>query len=203
MVMEVIEIKSSTVLKVLGKGIEYFRNKRINKLVEDLRNGDIEISDDSIKSESFLSSFISTVDAIQKASGHQKVKFLTNLFIVGVKEGYLEENTDEFHELLSIVGGLSEKELLVLAKCGDFLPEAVFNLDQLNDLAPEQKNKQLINVLIKEQGMSEGDAVATISGLQRTGFLIPLSKASPLPQFLLTEKYVTLKKYILHINEFY
>jgi len=68
--MELIEIKSSSVLNFLGRGIDSFRNKRINNLVEELKKWGDEITDDAVQSEAFLSSVISTVDAIQKASGH-------------------------------------------------------------------------------------------------------------------------------------
>jgi len=49
-------------------------------------------------------------------------------------------------------------------------------LDRLSELNPKQKDKQLANALVKDQRISERDAVATISGLQPYRIYISINK---------------------------
>lgn len=178
---------------IINKGVDYFRQKRIDALLTKLEQGDLDIDDPKIQSEAFLSTLINTADALQKASGHKKVNVLTELFISGVKSNRVETETDELHELLATIATLSERELVVLATCGEILPYSHASLDTSIVV---RSSKELYDRLSASLNLSFEESISLVAGIQRTGFIVPKNQPQKYPLYTLSQKYRDLVTYI-------
>lgn len=184
---------TAVIRAIINKGVDHFRQKRIDELLTKLEQGQINLDDHKVQSEAFLSTLINTADAIQKASGHKKVNILTDLFISGVKSNKVETKTDEIHELLTTISTLSERELLVLATCGETLKYSHARLDTNLVASSSQELYDKLSVLLN---VSFEESFSLVSGIQRTGFIVPKNQPHEFPLYMLSQKYQQLVTYI-------
>jgi hypothetical protein len=192
------KVATSAVRTIIQKGVGFLRQKRIDDLLEKLENGSIDIDDPKVTSENFISTLINTADALQKASGHKKINVLTQLFISGVQSDSVNSKVDEFHEILSSLASLSERELIVLANCGETLK---YMHDGIDGRAVVQSSGELYDRISSSLGLSRETSIAVVSGLQRTGFIVPFNQPQQYPLYMLSQKYKDLVSYIHLSNE--
>jgi anti-sigma28 factor (negative regulator of flagellin synthesis) len=192
------KVATSAVRTIIQKGVGFLRQKRIDELLEKLENGSIDIDDPKVTSENFISTLINTADALQKASGHKKINVLTQLFISGVQSDSVNSKVDEFHEILSSLASLSERELIVLANCGENLK---YMHDGIDGRTVVQSSGDLYNRVSSSLSLSRETSIAVVSGLQRTGFIVPFNQPQQYPLYMLSQKYKDLVSYIHLSNE--
>jgi len=100
--------------------------------------------------------------------------------------------------LLSSVADLSERELIVLAICGDFLKYSHPNTDGRQVV---ESSGELYKQTSERLSTTNEGAISMVAGLQRTGFIVPLNQPQKYPLYMLSQKYNDLMYYIQLKNE--
>ncbi|EOX4815531.1 hypothetical protein ACFKIV_004584, partial [Vibrio alginolyticus] len=177
----------------LGNVVSRFRERRFNKLISGLENGDIKLTDHVLSDDSFIGCFLKTNEAIEKASVNEKVEFLTNLFVQGVKDGLIIDKPDLYSEIVTIFSDMSFREIEVLFLVGDILPFTKVDGEN-SDVG--QKNEDAVKLLSEKYSISEDYAFTLISRLQRTGLVVGSNVLGRWPYVRTTQLYRNLKAFL-------
>ena len=98
--------------KLASLGYGYFKNKRVEKVLNELANGGLSL-EDVINDEEEIYRFTLFIDSLNKASTQAKADVLKNLYLSFQNEQG-ELNDDVFYEVFSIIGELSDREIHLL-----------------------------------------------------------------------------------------
>lgn len=91
------------------------RNKfNAEKLIERLKNSEIELNDELIQSNEFLGFTVKTLTAINAATKKNKIEFLLNIYVNGLNDSEFFQKSEKFAELMDIVSSLSEDSIILL-----------------------------------------------------------------------------------------
>lgn len=104
----------------IGGGFEVLLSDKISKmkrarfiiLLDELEKGDKELTQETIDSEDFLSSFFTVTRIALNASREEKIRRFGRILITATKEKKLQDDTLE--EFTNILDGLSVRELQIL-----------------------------------------------------------------------------------------
>jgi len=148
----------------------YVNNLKLNRLkcfFDELNSGNVELTDDLIEQNAFLSAYFSTVHYIVRTRSDEKMR---NFARILKKMNDKTINIDEFEDYTSIFNELSEREFVILTvkyKYEQGLKENINNLNpaELTDSYwLEFKNEVCIKT-----GLSEKEFDPMLVRLQRTG----------------------------------
>lgn len=177
----------NAVLRVsLERAVQYFREKRFNRLIKGLENGEINIDNLDLQSDQFIACFLKTNEAIEKSATKKKVDFLVKLFVKGIKECIITDKPDYYSELISIFSDLSYREIEVLYLIGGVLP---YDEKGLDNCTVGEKNEEAVQKLANHYNVSEESAYALISRLQRTGLVVGSNVLARWPYVKLSQAY--------------
>ncbi|WP_417446124.1 hypothetical protein [Kangiella sp.] len=189
---------NSVLTTALKQGISYWRKKRINELLEKLKTGGINLDSPEVEKEEFISTLIYTADALQKASGHQKINYLIDIFVKGAQENKIITDTDEVNELLSSISELSNKEIIVLSLCSQHL---IHSSSDTSGKQVNESSEKLYKSVSSQLNISFDESISVVAAIQRTGFIVPYNQPGKYPYYLRSYKMKTLLDYIhLTIN---
>gem|GEM_PF-2167619 len=180
----------------LGKAVQYFREKRFDRLIAGLENGELKIGDTELQSDQFIAGFLKTNEAIEKSAAQEKVDFLVKLFVQGMKENLLTEKPDYYCELVSIFSDLSFREIEVLYLIGDILP---YDGESRDNSKVGEQNEKAARLLAEKYSVSEEYAFTLISRLQRTGLVVGSNVLGRWPYVRLSQMYQEIRSF-LHLQ---
>jgi hypothetical protein len=170
---EVVLIETSLVgkaalTKTFNLAVSSYRKKRFDRIITALTEGDISISQAEFESDSFISCFLKTNEAIDKATSNEKIGLLMQVFLCGINSNLISKLPDLYHEAITIFSELSYREVLILDIAKNHLPFSSSNEgERVGD-----KNKETIDKIASKLGIQEDLAYVLLSRLQRTGFII-------------------------------
>ncbi|QTL34003.1 hypothetical protein [Pseudoalteromonas viridis] len=177
----------------LGQAVKHFREKRFERLISGLENGDIKLGDRELESDQFIACFLKTNEAIEKSAAQAKVDFLIKLFVSGIKENIIVEKPDYYSELVTIFSELSYREIEVLYLIGDTLP---YDGESRDNSKVGEQNETAAKLLALKYNVSEEYAFAMISRLQRTGLVIGSNVLGRWPYVRLTQLYKDIRSFL-------
>lgn len=154
--------------KTFNLAVVSYRKKRFERTIAALTAGDITITQAELGSDSFISCFLKTNEAIDKATSNEKIDLLIQVFVCGIKSTLVSKLPDLYHEAISIFSELSYREVLILDIARNHLP---FSSDNgAEDVT--NKNKNAIEKIVNQLCIQEDLAYVLLSRLQRTGFIV-------------------------------
>nr|WP_313016546.1 hypothetical protein [Moraxella sp. CTOTU48841] len=91
------------------------RNKLIaDKLVEKLKNSQINLDDDLVQSNEFIGYTLKVLAAINTATRQAKIDYLLNIYINGLSDSEFYNRSEKYSELVDIISTLSEDSIVLL-----------------------------------------------------------------------------------------
>lgn len=172
-------LTTQTAAKLFKVLSEFSREKNSAKILSLLQNNELTLSEAIRADPYYLASIHRTVDAITRASCHEKVAVLRELFIRSESAGFISKEPDLYQEMLSIVSELSYREILILR----YLEEGgLLQSDHPKALNPTPHEEEVGNLAAhiffkaKEHcagklKLNQGSLDALIVRLLRTGLL--------------------------------
>lgn len=104
----------SAVETVLLARFQAYRADRLREFFDELGTGSLTLTPELIESNDFLHCYFATIGAVVKSRRHEKARYLARLLKSAFVPGGVS-STDEYEELLSIIGELSYRELGILS----------------------------------------------------------------------------------------
>lgn len=103
-----------------------FRESRVVAFFDEIASGELEITDDLIRSNDFLHAYFSTLNAAQRARTAQRAQLYARLLKGAVRSSELG---DAYAEHLDVLNSLSDRELCCLMKLQDLERSRAADLD--------------------------------------------------------------------------
>jgi hypothetical protein len=172
-------VTKTTLTQTLNIAVGSYRKKRFEKIIDRLSDGTITISQSELHSDSFISCFLKTNEAIDKATSNKKIDALIQVFLSGLRTNLVLNLPDLFHEAISIFSELSNREIIILEIARKYLPSS--GGDNVVD-----KNNMAIEAICTQLGVEKDLAYVLMSRLQRTGFIIDSAMLGNLRYFCKT-----------------
>jgi hypothetical protein len=169
--------------EALKISVDTYRNKRFENIIIALSEGEIKISKALLSSDNFISCFLKTNEAIDKATSNEKINALTNIFLSGLRSNLISTLPDLFHEAMSIFSELSYREIIILDIVKKHLPFTVGK----GGAGVADKNNDAIEEICGDLGIQKDLAYVLMSRLQRTGFIIDSAMLGDRRYFIKTE----------------
>lgn len=107
-------LTTQTAAKLFRFLSEFSQKRNSERILSLLQNNDITLSEAIRTDPYYLASIHKTIDAITRASCHEKVVVLRELFIQAESTGFIAKEPDLYQEMLSIISELSYREILIL-----------------------------------------------------------------------------------------
>lgn len=160
-------VVKASLTKTFDLAVSSYRKKRFERFLTALTVGEINISHVDLESDSFISCFLKTNEAIDKATSNEKIDALIQVFLCGINSNLISKLPDLYHEAISIFSELSYREILILDIARNSLP---LSSDSSGDCV--EGNNKTIGTISRELGIQKDLAYVLLSKLQRTGFII-------------------------------
>ncbi|OCH05847.1 hypothetical protein [Aliivibrio fischeri] len=154
-----------------GKGIEIYKNRKREKLLTALQNGELSVESNQLQKDEFIASYLATELALEKSISDAKVDALTSMFYKGVESQKLFEQYDLYQEVLSIVTDLSDRELHLMYHLYQFSQQSLNSQTDSDSLAKQQHE-----YLAGKLGISREMVKAMLVRLRRTGLILAESE---------------------------
>ncbi|MDR5904872.1 hypothetical protein [Franzmannia qiaohouensis] len=146
------------------KAISSYKEKRRIFLLSELAKAGYTRDSPELQKDDFIACFLATEDALNKCASREKITALANMLVSGVSSGRLFREPDAYAEILSIIEGLSERELLILYWLYK-IEEAGAEKDQ------EEKVGNQAKYISERLGCTVELSAALLTRLERTGLL--------------------------------
>ncbi len=98
----------------LKETIDKIQKERLETFFNQLENGQIELTDDVIKSEDFLHNYFSTIRIVLNTRRRKKIALIGNLFNSAIRKGIINSPDESYEKYLKILDELSFFELEIL-----------------------------------------------------------------------------------------
>ncbi|HAS8501872.1 TPA: hypothetical protein I7751_20665 [Vibrio vulnificus] len=154
-----------------GKGVEIYKNRKRQKLLTALQNGELSVESNQLQKDEFIASYLATERALEKSISDAKVNALTSMFYKGVESQKLFEQYDLYEEVLSIVTDLSDRELHLMYHLYQFSQQSLNSQSDSDSLAKQQHE-----YLADKLGISRELVKAMLVRLRRTGLILAESE---------------------------
>ncbi|QNI03064.1 hypothetical protein HXW73_09040 [Halomonas sp. SH5A2] len=162
------EIEPDPYSMMINHSFKYLFNKYKEKrrifLLEELSKAGFTKESPEIKKDEFIAAFIATEDALKRSSSKNKIMTLSNMLVYGVGSGKLFENPSSYHEILSIIDDLSDREIIILYHLYDYR-----NNDTSYCIETEPKN--MTSYIAEKMNCDAELSSALLTRLERTGLL--------------------------------
>ena len=109
----VISGPGSVIDTALTARIKEINSKRARIFFDQLNSGEIELTEELIKSEDFLHAFFSTFSAAQRTRREEKIQLFGNLLRNSLTNKLINK-TDEYEEYLKVLDELTYREIILL-----------------------------------------------------------------------------------------
>ncbi|SBR49155.1 hypothetical protein [Halomonas sp. HL-93] len=163
--MEIVNEPNSMIIKHTFKYfLNRYKKKRRIFLLEELSKAGFTKESPEIKKDEFIAAFIATEDALKRSSSKNKIMTLSNMLVYGVESGKLFENPSSYHEILSIVDDLSDREIIILYYLYDYS-----NNNKSSCIKTEPKN--MATYIAGKMNCDVELSSALLTRLERTGLL--------------------------------
>lgn len=104
----------SVVDTYLIETIDKIQKERLETFFNQLENGQIELTDELIKSEDFLHNYFSTVRIVLNTRRREKITLIGNLFNSAINISIINEESESYEKNLKILDELSFFEIQIL-----------------------------------------------------------------------------------------
>ncbi|QLL81179.1 hypothetical protein GWC92_13150 [Aeromonas caviae] len=159
-------------------GINSYKERRREQLLNALAQGKIKIDSYELQSDEFISAYLATEDAIMKASSKSKFDMLIGLFLNGCNTGRISREPDSYQEALSIIGKLSEREIIILYNLYQY------EVNHSDNHGPASDHQ--LDYLMQQTNLERNLVIALLLRLRSTGLLISHGEKNPLRDLGLT-----------------
>jgi len=151
----------------LGKYVSNLKSNRLKIFFDELNAGEIELTDDIIEQNDFLSAYFSTINYIIRTRSDEKIKCFARI-LKKLNSGNIDIN--EFEDFTSIFNELSEREFAILIIKYQFEQNNEKNTKELNpaQLTASYWDDFKSEVCLKI-GLPEKELDPMLVRLQRTG----------------------------------
>ena len=150
-----------------------FQKAKREELIDIISKDAGHITSDMVNNVEFIMNFAKTLDAVNRLSSNDKVKYFANM----LKNGYLVDdpiNTDEFDEYLFQLSTLSYRQINLLIDLFVHEKTNIFvasESDKGNKLAPRSgKWGSFIDEITSKYNLTEKEVIAIFSSISKTGF---------------------------------
>ena len=146
------------------------QHNRIKVFFDELGNGDIELTSETIETNEFLHCYTMTVKAFLNTYRVEKIRLLARLL-----KGYFVnsdfDKIDEYEEMLGIIDEMSYREIMILLKIYDIENETTFiDSDKNDDSIRRRRAWELaLPIICDTFKVSENEMIAMLNRLYRTG----------------------------------
>lgn len=153
-------------------GYSLYKQRKRKQLIQAMSQAKINLDAPELQNDEFIGCFLATADAITKCTSATKFNALISMFVYGVKHEKVQNETEQYQEVLSIVTDLSYREIQVLYHLYQF--DMTYNISS-DEKSESVAEKQL--AYVAEQFRCDTESVkAWIIRLKRTGLLISESE---------------------------
>lgn len=154
----------------LSKAINIHKEYQLNELLEKLIKNKISINDNLVKKNAFISSFIKTNEAINKAESKEKFDFLLSLYIHGFNSGNIFKNTDQYNETIQSLGDMSHREISFI-----YLLDNYTKNNNESIIGSGKFNTGLNDLFHNKLKLNHEEQESMIRRLYRTGFILSVT----------------------------
>lgn len=165
--MELSSILSKPLITV---ALNTYRDRKRDKLLDKLVSSKIQLDDSKLKSDSFISAFVKTEEAIQKAESQEKFDFLLSLYIRSIESELIFEQPDLYHEVIHTLGEMSCREISFLYLLDDYSRENKETEENFREF-----NQGLDKLFQSKLNLNYAAQQAMTRRLYRTGFVSSIS----------------------------
>ncbi|MDO6445341.1 hypothetical protein Q4493_06070 [Colwellia sp. 1_MG-2023] len=180
--------------------VDRIKKERFEILINELIEGNLELTEEIIQSEEFIHAYLQTAKAVSATQQKEKIKLMADLFISSYKQNSFSK-VDEYEELLQIVKDLSTREMNIL-----------FILEVFENNNPKLQNENMLqrcskfwtdfeNEVQHKLGLNPSLLESALSRLQRTGLYSVITGAFmdyEGGQGYLTDSYYQLRRLIIN-----
>ena len=143
------------------------RERRLKVFYDEIANGDLQLTDEIIKSEEFLYKYYITLKAVLETRRSEKIQYFARLLKNSESE-LLNKETDYYEDFLKVLDDLTYQEIFVLLKLREREKEhatIVGNRLMINKRFYRKFKSDLASVM----GISENEIISILIRLGRTG----------------------------------
>lgn len=147
-----------------------YQNRKRDQLLDKLASSRIRLDDAKLKSDLFISAFVKTEEAIQKAESQEKFDFLSSLYIRSIESELVFKRPNLYHEVIHTLGEMSYREISFLYLLDDYSRKNKETEDNFQEF-----NQHLGELFQSKLSLDSNALQAMTRRLYRTGFVSSVS----------------------------
>ena len=152
---------------IFSTSVNNLKAEKLHTFFEQLGNGDIELTEDSIANNDFLHAYFATIDYVLSNRSKLKIRAFAEI----LKSLYRDDiNIDEFEDYAKIFDELTEREFIILSVKHEFEKHAASIKNEWNPAQRTSSYWKDFKQEVKSKLNVDADALnAMLLRLQRTG----------------------------------
>lgn len=157
---------------LIVNAISNIQNSKLEDFFRELENGNIQLSEEKVKSVDFLNKYMITVKAVMETNRKEKIQSLARLF---KNEEIL--NTDLYEEYLNILNDLSYVEFCILIKLHKYENKYPINEGENKLQRSEKFWPEFIREVEHDLDINQNEIRGILTRISRTGCYEPINGA--------------------------
>ena len=156
----------------IKESIDKIRQERLSAFFNQLEEGQIELTDDVIKSEDFLHNYFSTIRIVLNTRRREKIALIGKLFNSALNVDIINSTDDFFESSLKILDELSLKEIEILQVLRDLeVSKTKPTADHKNArlMANQEIWDEFKEIVHSRFGIDDNSLDETLIRIERTG----------------------------------
>lgn len=156
----------------IKESINKIREERLSTFFNQLEKGQIELSDDVIKSEDFLHNYFSTIRIVLNTRRREKIVLIGKLFNSAINQEIINSHDDTFENNLKILDELSFREIEILQILKDLEVNKTNPTEEHKNAKLEANQKiwsEFKEIVLDCFGIDSNSIDETLIRIERTG----------------------------------